>query len=238
VLMRKPRSYAEVLNDLDGEVVNVFRILRDRQLAGELERQIRLTPWSRREFWAAYDPADDPIEQARRTIIRIFMAFGTTGRRKNKSGFRAAPYRLSNSGVKDWVNYPDAIRCFVERLQGVTIEQRPAIEIIRQQDSSSTLFYCDPPYVTSTRSAIQWPSHNDRAYIHDMTDDEHRELAEVLHSVKGMAIISGYPCELYDHELYPNWRRITKSTISDGAKPRTEVLWISPNAHLYQELNL
>ena len=227
--MRKPRSYAEVINDLDGEVINVFRVLRNRRQAAELERQIRLTPWSRNEFWSAYDPSEDPIEQARRTIVRVFMAFGTTGRHKNRSGFRAAPYRLSNSGVRDWMNYPDALRSFVERLQGVTIEERPAVEIILQQDSRETLFYCDPPYPLSTRTAVQWPSHNDRAYVHDMTDNEHRELAEVLRSIKGMAIISGYPCDLYDIELYPDWRRVEKAAIADGAKKRTEVLWISPN---------
>jgi len=168
------------------------------------------------------------VENARRTIIRIFMAFGTTGRRKNRSGFRAAPYRLSNSGVRDWLNYPDALRDFVERMQGVTIEQRPAVEIIRQQDSPETLFYCDPPYPLSTRTAVQWPSHNDRAYVHDMSDEEHRELAEVLHSIKGMAIVSSYPSDLYE-ELYPDWRRMERVAIADGAKKRTEVLWFSPN---------
>jgi DNA adenine methylase len=229
LLMHKPRAYAEVINDLDGEVVNVFRVLRNRELAAELERQLRLTPWSRKEFWAAYDPADDPVEQARRTIVRVYMAFGTTGRRRNRSGFRAAPYRLKQSGVNDWLNYPRAISSFVERLQRVTVEQRPALDIIHQQDSPVTLFYCDPPYPFSTRTSVQWPSHNDRAYIHDMTDDEHRELAEVLHAIKGMAIISGYPCDLYDRELYFDWRRAEMTAWADQGKQRTEVLWISPN---------
>jgi hypothetical protein len=127
VLMRKPRSYAEVYNDLDDEIVNVFRVLRDPTQSKELARLIHLTPWSRTEFYAAYEPSEDPLERARRTIARTYMAFGTTSRRANRTGFRAKAYRQHQTGVQDWCNYPDAVASFAERLRGVTIEHRNAL---------------------------------------------------------------------------------------------------------------
>lgn len=129
VLMRKPRSYAEVYNDLDTEVVNVFRVLRDPALARELERQLRLTPWSRHEFNEAMAPAEDPVESARRTVLRAFMGFGTTSRRPAATGFRGRPYRVHGSGIHDWLTYPDQIRAFVARMQGVTVEERLAVDV-------------------------------------------------------------------------------------------------------------
>ena len=88
VLLRKPRAYGEIYNDLDGEVVNVFRMLRDR--GAELQRLLELTPFARAEFRQAYEPCgDDPIEQARRTIARSFMGFGSSATGEN-SGFRAS----------------------------------------------------------------------------------------------------------------------------------------------------
>lgn len=227
VLLRKPRSYAEVYNDLDAEVVNLFRILRSPILASELERQVRLTPWSRNEFFRTYEASSDPIERARKMVCRGFMAFGTTSRRKNVTGFRSKAYRQSQSGVADWLNYPAAIQQFVERLQGVCIEEQDANSVIRQQDSIETLFYCDPPYVQSTRSSIRTPSQNDRAYAVDLTDTDHRSLAEILHRVKGLVMLSGYRCDLYD-ELYSDWLRVDRSTYADGAKKRTESLWLNP----------
>lgn len=228
VLLRKPRSYAEVYNDLDGDVVNVFRVLRDADLATELARQLELTPWSRREFYDAYLPTDDQIERARRTLVRGFMGFGTTSRRPSRTGFRARAYRNSGTGMRDWASYPAAIGSFVARLQGVTIEEAPALKVIGQQDAPDTLFYVDPPYPVSTRSSIRCLADCERAYAHDMTDDDHRQLAQVLRACEGMVIVSGYPCDLYDRELYPDWRRVTCRALADGGRERTEALWLSP----------
>jgi DNA adenine methylase len=235
VLMRKDRSYAEVYNDLDGDVVNLFRVLRDPSGAAELERVLRLTPFSRREFFESYEPVSDIVERARRMVIRAYMSYSTTCRRRNRTGFRATPYRASGgSGVNDWANWPDIIPVVTERLQRVIIEERPAIEVIRAQDTPATLFYADPPYPLSTRTSIRTPSETDRAYAHDMSDDDHRHLADVLHQVCGMVILSGYPCELYDRELYPDWRRVERTALADGARERTEVLWFSPNVPAQQ----
>ena len=228
VLLRKPRSTAEILNDLDDEIVNLFRVLRDQPR--QLIRDLELTPYSRTEFYAAYEPADDATERARRLVVRQMMGFGTTGRRKNRTGFRAKSYvNRSQTGQDDWRNYPKSLPAIIERLRGVLIENRPALELIEIHDSPETLFYADPPYLQDTRSSIRSESDLWRAYAHDMTDEDHRELAGALSSLEGMVVLSGYPSELYE-ELYPGWLRVETATVADGAKPRTEVLWLNESA--------
>ena len=228
VLIRKPRSYAEVYNDLDREVVNVFQVLRDPESAGELERQLRLTPFARDEFAASYEESADPVEQARRTVTRSFMGFGSASASGHNTGFRSNSNRSHTTPAHDWSAFPDAIRAFVERLHGVVIENRDALEVIEQHDGKETLFYVDPPYPGSTRSGGN--TYCQKGYRHEMADDDHRRLAEVLQAAHGMVVISGYPCDLYDNELYPDWQRITRAAMADGARERTEVLWISPSA--------
>ena len=107
MLMRKPRSYAEVYNDLDGEIVNVFRVVRYR--GDELRRALELTPFAREEFLLSYEPSDDPVEQARRTIARSFMGFGSAAACGEVSGFRANSNRLGTTPAQDWRNYPDSL---------------------------------------------------------------------------------------------------------------------------------
>ncbi len=230
VLMKKERSFAEVINDLDGEVVNVFRVMRDPETAQSLRRLIELTPWSREEFELAYEYSPDAIERARRMIVRGFMAFGSTSRRLNRTGFRAKAYRQNQTGPADWRTYPEEIALFCDRLRGVTIENRDAIGVIGQQDTEDTLFYIDPPYVHSTRTSLERKGgSNDAGYAHELSDEDHRKLAELLRSVQGMVVISGYPSKLYE-QLYRDWHRVTFEARADGAQLRTECLWISPNA--------
>lgn len=226
VLLRKPRAYAEVYNDLAGEIVNVFRVLRNPSQARELERLLRLTPFAREEFENAYLPGGDPIEEVRRSIIRSFMGFGSNGVNVQRAtGFRNNAHRSGTTPAHDWVNYADSIPAFCERLAGVVIENRPALELIAQMDKEHVCFYVDPPYPHSTRST----SGKEHMYYHEMTDSDHRDLAEVLRNVRGMVVLSGYDCEMYQ-ELYGDWQQVTKAAVAQGAKKRTEVLWISPNA--------
>lgn len=231
VLLKKERSYAEVLNDRNSEIVNVFRVMRDPVSSESLRHKLELTPWAREEFLLAYEPAPDPVEQARRTIARAFMAFGTTAERPNRTGFRSKAYRQNQTGPADWRNYPGELPYFLDRLRGVTIENRHGIEIIEQQDTDETLFYCDPPYVHATRTALLHKrGPNDCGYLHEMSDDDHRALAQILHNIEGMAIISGYACRLYDEELYPDWQRVSFHAAADRGQKRVEVLWINPAA--------
>lgn len=223
VLLRKDKSYAEIYNDMDGEIVNFFRVLRDH--AKEFERRVRLTPFAREEFDLSYEPCDDPIEQARRTLVRGGMGFGSSGTSGlQRTGFRGSATRSGTTPAHVWSNQIANLSAICERLGGVVIENRPGIDVIQYHDAPSTLHYVDPPYahVTRTRSSK-------KSYRYEMTDDDHESLAEVLHHVKGAVILSGYDCELYAR-LYAGWAKQTKSAFADQAKPRVECLWLNARA--------
>jgi DNA adenine methylase len=224
VLLKKPRCYAEVYSDLDGEVVNLFRVLRDRELSERLRSLLRLTPYSRAEFLASYEPADDIVEQARRTVVRSAMGFGTTAISRAATSFRPDTGRRGKIPAHDWAGYPAVLAAITERLQGVVIENRPAIDVMRSHDSAETLHYVDPPYPHATRGKRQ--SNN---YRYELSDDDHRKLAAVLRSLEGMAIVSGYECPLYCNELYADWECHRRPALADGARARTECLWLSPS---------
>lgn len=240
VLLRKPRSGVEILNDLDGDIVNVFRVLRDPEMGAEFERRIRLTPFARAEFNASYEPIpEDPIERARLTLVRQMMGFGTSGLVRTKTGFRATTHRNRNQDYShDWARYPDHLRAFMERLRGVVIECEPALKLIDRHDQPDVLLYLDPPYVHETRSYVSAGGHS--GYRHEMTDSDHRELAERLRRAKAMVVLSGYHSALYD-ELYGDWHRsekVARIQSQTGADTRTEVLWTNPAAARAREMPL
>ncbi len=222
VLLRKPRVYSEVYNDLDGEVVNLFRVLQDADRSARLKELLDLTPFSRDEFKLAYQAAADPIERARRLVIKCFMGFGSNAHNK-LTGFRANSSRSGTTPAHDWANYPCTLGLTIERLKGVVIENKDAKEVLLQHDSAETLHYVDPPHVKSTRSD------EGDDYSTEMDDKEHAELLNVLDGLKGSVILSGYPCALYDERL-KKWKRVQRKALADGAKKRTEVLWMNFSA--------
>lgn len=230
VLMRKARSYGEVYNELDGQIVNLFRVCREQPDA--LISLLHMTPFARDEFLESYEPHADPVEQARRTVIRSFMGFGSAAACGEKTGFRANSNRSGTTPAHDWANFPTALRAIAERLKGVVIENRDAATVIRQHDGEQTLIYADPPYVHDTRS-IGNP-YCKKGYRHEMSDDQHRELASVLREARGMVVLSGYGCDLYDRELYPDWQRVERAAHADGARDRVEVLWLNDAASRQQ----
>ncbi len=224
VLLQKQRAYSEIYNDLYGDVVNLFRVLRDENKANKLFRQLQLTPYARTEFQQAYEPTTDETEQARKLILRSFMGFGTkTAKNSEANGFRGGAKCLRQSVADEGSKFPDNVRCVAQRFSGVVIEQRPATQVLKQYDTPETLHYVDPPYPKQSRG----DAGDDYAF--EMTDDEHRELAETLRSLKGMVVLSGYDCELYK-ELFADWQRTTKETLADGARKRVEVLWLNESA--------
>lgn len=223
VLMAKSKSQGEMYNDLDGDVVNVFKVLRDEKQSKELERLIRLTPFAYQEYKEAYDDCDDPIERARRMIFRSFASIGSDGVSRRNSGFRGLKnHETSVTAASEWARYPDAIQAFVERLKYVLIENRSALHLIKLYDRKETLFYVDPPYLMSTRSD------SSIMYSNELSDQDHIELAQALQSLKGMAIVSGYPSDLYN-KLYADWKMVMKKATAQNGKGRTECLWLSPN---------
>lgn len=230
VLIRKPRSYGEIYNDLDGELVNLFRVLQDQAKAERLRQLLYLTPFAREEFELVYTPTDDPIERARRLVIVCYMGFGSNGHNTStRTGFRANSNRSGTTPAHDWSNYPERLPAIIERLRGVVIESRDAMRVIEQHDGEDTLHYVDPPYVHSTRGAGA-ARVRERDYRFEMTDDDHRRLAAAQRGGKGMVVLSGYACDLYDRELYPDWKRVERAHHADGARARTEVLWLNPAA--------
>jgi len=224
VLLRKPKSYAEVYNDLDGDVVNLFRVVRDR--GDELRAALELTPFAREEFANAGEHVDEPIERARRLVARSFMGFGSAAATmqwdrvgKPGTGFRNNSHRSGTTPAHDWSNYPFCLPATIQRLQGVVIENRDALDLLSQMDGPETIFYADPPYLPETRD-------KGSDYRHEMDQEGHIGLAAALRAVQGKVIVSGYASDLYER-LYAGWSRMEFDALADGARPRKEVLWMN-----------
>ena len=225
LLNRKP-SPVETYNDIDGEVVNFFRVLRQEN--ERLIAAIGLTPFSREEFAIAceLDPELSDFERARRFYVRARQV--RTGLAQTASIGRWAncknTSRAGMSGVVSrWLGGVEALEWIAQRLLRVQIENRPAIDIVKLYDSKETLFYCDPPYIHATRGDTS-------SYGFEMTDKQHEELAKVLNTVEGKVAISNYDCDLMN-DLYrdPKWKKIysPEKTIHSTKDKRQEILWVN-----------
>ena len=225
VLLNRAPSAVETYNDIDGEVVNFFNVLRERP--EDLTRQIALTPFSREEFCRAiYGPTAgvSKLERARRFYVRARQArtglaqTATLGRWANCKGTS----RSGMSGVVSrWLGGVEALPEIGERLARVQIENRPALDIIRLYDDPGTLFYCDPPYLHEARG-------DPKAYGFEMDEGDHIDLAAALHRCRGRAAISGYRSPLMD-KLYQGWRRFDAPAKQCHSikKARHECVWMS-----------
>lgn len=226
VLLLKPRSWLEVYNDADGDVVNFFSVLRHQSV--ELIRAIDLTPYAKAEWELSYEPCTDPLEAARRFYVRSYLNIaGPTG--QWRSGWRRQKVLShDDNGRKKMtpapISFMDVSHLYqiAERLRGVQIECNSAENVIKRYDSPKTMFYLDPPYPASTRG--RWSTH---AYRFEMTDAQHLELARIVHSLQGMVVLSGYRCDLYD-TAYADWERIDRKARINGAGSAVESLWVSP----------
>ena len=229
VLVQKDRAYAEVYNDLDGDIVNVFHVLRDPVHCANLVSQLLLTPYAREEFQSAYQPTEDPIERARRTLVRAEMGFGSAGATKGTTGFRIDTRRKHGTAQQLWARFPDSLARVCERLSGVMIENRPALSVIEQHDAPDTLFYVDPPYVMDSRNV---GARHGRYYECELNDADHVQLLEKLLTVKGMVVLSGYSSAMYLGALQ-GWAMATieaRIAAARGTVMRTECLWMNPAA--------
>jgi DNA adenine methylase len=228
VLLQKPRSYAEVYNDLDGEIVNFFRVLQDPAARQRLINLCALTPYSRDEFELSWQPAIDAVERARRVAIRAQMGFGSAGATKGCTGFRVDTKRSYGTSQHLWAEYPAGIEMVGARFTGVLIENRPAIDVMLQHDAVDTLTYLDPPYVFETRCMTSGRAY----YRHELSDQDHAELLDACLSLQGMAVISGYPSALYEDVLgAAGWISETTSariSAGRGSTIRTECAWLNP----------
>ena len=232
VLLQKERSRFEVLNDKDDDVVNLFRVLRDSEKSLELAKAIDLTPYSRTEFFDAFQYTEDEIERARRLVIRAQMGFGSAGATKGNTGFRLNSARGGGDIVTIWQRQSKIILQAAARLKEVLIENRDALKVIEDHDREDTLFFIDPPYILSTRTM------GGNAYRHELTNSQHIELIDRLLSCRGMVIVCGYSHPIYDDAL-SKWKKVEKSVSAagqSGGVKRTECLWINKSAQQHDLL--
>jgi DNA adenine methylase len=225
VLLNRVPSPVETYNDIDGEIVNFFRMLRDKKKM--LLKALSLTPFSREEFYIACQPNGagiSDLERARRFFVRARQV--RTGLAQTASLGRWAncknTSRAGMSGVVSrWLGSVERLPEIAERLLRVQIENRPWPEVIELYDEKRTLFYCDPPYAHESRG-------DSKAYAFEMNDREHAELAERLHKIKGRAAVSGYSCRLYD-KIFKDWNRIEApmKLCHSTKKARQECLWVN-----------
>ena len=225
VLINRPPAPVETYNDIDGDVVNFFRILRDQH--DELIRAIALTPFSREEYHLAiygYEDGIGDVERARRFYIRARQT--RTGLAQTASLGRWAnckdTSRAGMSGVVSrWLGGVGVLDEIAQRLLRVQIENRPAVDVIKLYDGPQTLFYCDPPYLHATRG-------DSKAYGFEMTEGEHRQFAAAVNQCKGMVAVSGYDHSSMD-EMFASdrWFKTigADKTIHSTKGTRQEVLW-------------
>jgi DNA adenine methylase len=225
VFFRKQPSKVETINDIDNNVVNLFRVIREQ--SEELAAMIEMTPWSREEYMATEGVAGDylittgdPLEDARRFLVRMWQGRGS--KTSDRSGWRN-DIQGRGPHVKSWAQLPNRILAIAVRLKQAQIECRPALELIAAYRYKEVLIYADPPYPLSTRS--------NRMYKNEMSDSDHRALLEVLNRHPGPVILSSYACPLYDKPLTDwGWAKETQAARAELGREREEVLWFNPTA--------
>lgn len=216
VFFNKVPARIETLNDLDENVVNYFQVVREK--SDKLAEQLEMTPYSRDEYYRAceFNSKDSDIEKARKFAVRCWQGFGCSNLYRN--GFRSSQQSKSPHTTKEWSGIPERIRLASERLKNAQIENLPATEVIKRYDTSDVFMYVDPPYLHGTRKNY--------LYKHEMKDDAHVELLELLVSHPGKVLLSGYNNEMYN-DMLQGWNRVQKKTQAEAGIPRVETLWMN-----------
>jgi DNA adenine methylase len=216
LLANDPEGIGEVVNDLNAELTNFWRVLKDEKEFTRFLREAQCTPFSEPEFEAAVERRDafGFFVRCRQSLAGRMKDFAPLTRNRTRRGM--------NEQASAWLSCIEGLPAVHERLQRVTILNHDATDVIREQDGPRTLFYCDPPYLPETRTVKE-------VYDHEMTRDQHQELLNVLLAVKGKVILSGYANDLYDSKL-ATWTRHVYDLPNHAAggieKRRVqEVLW-------------
>lgn len=218
VLFNKQPARIETVNDLDGNIVNLFKVIRDQP--EELARVVGMTPYSREEYYLAYSVLNNQLadlERARLFLARCWMGRG--GKTSDRTGWRHNIAPVTVNAINDWNGLPNTIYKAADRLKQVQIENQDAIELIGRYNREECLIYADPPYLLETRTK--------RHYAHEMDQEQHIELLEKLNHHAGYVILSGYDSELYN-DLLTGWSKVTKMATTEAATHKEEVLWLNP----------
>lgn len=239
LLFAKPPSPVEVYNDINSDLVNFFRVLRDENKFKKLYQLVCLTPYSREEFYCARDTLNqtqDETEKAYKFFILARMSF--SGEFKNWAFSVVASNRNMAMSVNGYLSSIEMLPEVSRRLMRVQIENLDFRKIFKIYDTPDTLFYCDPPYIPEIRK-------NTKAYKFEMTVQDHEELVEILLKIKGKALLSGYKNGIYEKLEKEGWERIDYKTACHAAGktkssgilgkgsalirvPRIESVWVSP----------
>lgn len=214
MLFQKEPATKETVNDLDGRVVNLFRVIRDQP--EQLERLVDLTPFSREEYENSYTVNPDPLEDARLFLIRCWMAIGA--KTSDITGWRSCIAPNSPDTPKQWSSIPGRIRPIMERLKSVQIENQDAIKLIDRYNRPYVFIYADPPYPLSTRS--------NRHYANEMTDPDHEELLDILKQHVGPVWLSSYENDLYNNTLH-GWHKEYFDMTTEAGQKRIEVIYMN-----------
>jgi len=227
VLLQKPRSPLETYNDLDGNVVNFFRVLRDKP--DELMRKLRLTPYAQEEYFLSLQPSTDEVEQARRFFVMLWMSMQGGSHDSAKGSWRTQTNAVHADGGTRWAKPPaqfmDAVESvddIAQRFRYVQIANDSAMKLIANYDNADALIYFDPPYVSTERAAPE-------RYALEWTESDHVAAAELLRTCAGYVVVSGYACPLYA-DLYERhgWQRVDTVAQTNSGGKRVESLWLSP----------
>lgn len=218
VFFNKRPGAVETINDLDGDIVNLFRVLRER--SEDLKRALELTPYSREEYDRSFEPCEDPLEQARRYMVRTTQAIGA--KLDGKCGWRNHKQMKIGGTACKWGGITATIDEATSRLRGdtthlVQIEHMDALRMIERYDNPDVLMYLDPPYVRSTRRS-------GRLYNHEMTDDDHMRMLELVAKSRAQIILSGYASDMYDDALQ-GWYKDTTQSQTTSTAMATETIW-------------
>ncbi len=223
IFFNKQPAYIETINDIDGDIVNLFKVCRENP--EQLATAVNLTPFARDEFISCYERSNDPIENARRTLVRYHQSFGTSNSCKNS--WRNVQTYGGPRCATMWNNLPEIIQDVCIRLKNAQIENTDALTLIERYNSEDTLIYCDPPYLQSLRKK--------NMYKCEMSDSEHIKLLSLLKESKSMVVLSGYDNELYNEELKGWFTNEIKTTAQMGLH-RTEKIWMNYDPGLILEI--
>ena len=212
----KAPSRIETVNDLDGNVVNYFRVIRDKH--EELMEALKLTPYARDEYYAAFEVSeiDSDVERARKFAVRCWQGIGSSNRYRN--GFRSSQQSKSPHTTKEWRDVPERLTWASERLKNAQIENLPAIELLKRYNTPDVFIYADPPYLHGTRK--------NNLYKYEMKYADHVELLNALMDHPGKVLLSGYNNDLYD-DMLVGWRKEQTFSQADGGVKRIETLWMN-----------
>lgn len=215
VFFNKEPSYIETINDIDGNIVNLFKVCRE--FPYELAQLIELTPFSRGEFEDCHEIAvDDAVERARRTLVRFHQSFGTANASK-KSWKNVQTYGGPRCATM-WNYLPELVFEVCNRIKDAQIECIDAVKLINRYNDENTLIYCDPPYLQSLRKR--------NLYANEMNEEQHIDLLRALKRSKSKVILSGYDSTLYN-EMLADWNVDSIETTAQMGLHRTEKIWFN-----------